>query len=84
MPHKNKQIGYSQNEDLCVVLPKPRLHKILYLDIEKHLEVVGLRHEQHSRSARTGAGGLVSGLPRTKEIVAILRALSETQAGAQP
>jgi hypothetical protein len=53
----------------------------LQLDIEKHPEAVGLRYEQTPALLAQGRC-IVSGLPRTEEIVAILRALPETEAGA--
>ena len=54
----------------------------LQLDIEKHPEAVGLRYEQTPAVLSQGRC-LVNGLPRTEEIVTLLRALSETKAGAQ-
>jgi hypothetical protein len=53
----------------------------LQLDIEKHPEAVGLRHGQTPAVLAQGRC-IVSGLPRTEEIVAILRALPETKGGA--
>jgi hypothetical protein len=55
----------------------------LQLDIEKHPEAVGLRYEQTPAVLAKGRC-LVSGLPCTEEIVAILRALPDTTTGAQP
>jgi hypothetical protein len=55
----------------------------LHLDIERHPEAVGLRYEQTPAVLAQGRC-LVSGLPRTEEIVTILRALSETETGVQP
>lgn len=54
----------------------------LLLDIEKHPGAVGLRYEQTPALLAQGRC-IVSGLPRTEEIVALLRALPETKAGAQ-
>lgn len=54
----------------------------LQLDIEKHPEAVGLRFEQTPAVLAQGRC-LVNGLPRTEEIVAILRALSDSTTGAQ-
>jgi len=55
----------------------------LQLDIEKHPEAVGLRYEQTPAVLAQGRC-LVSGLPRTEEIVAILSTLTDTKAGTQP
>jgi hypothetical protein len=55
----------------------------LQLDIEKHPEAVGLRYEQTPAVLAQGRC-LVSGLPHTGDIVAILRALSDTATGLQP
>lgn len=54
----------------------------LQLDIEKHPEAVGLRYEQTPAVLVQGRC-IVSGLPRTEEIVAILCALPETTEGMQ-
>lgn len=54
----------------------------LQLDIEKHPEAVGLRYGQTPAVLAQGRC-IVSGLPRTEEIVAILRALPETKGGAR-
>lgn len=53
----------------------------LQLDIEKHPEAVGLRYGQTPAVLAQGRC-IVSGLSRTEEIVAILRALPETKGGA--
>jgi hypothetical protein len=50
---------------------------ILQLDIEKHPETVGLHYEQTPALLAHGQC-IVSGLPRTEELIAILRALPET------
>jgi hypothetical protein len=55
----------------------------LQIDIEKRPEAVGLRYEQTPAVLAQGRC-LVSGLPRTEEIVTILRALSDTTTGVQP
>lgn len=55
----------------------------LQLDIEKHPEAVGLRYGQTPAVLAQGRC-LISGLPRTEEIVTILRALSDANAGARP
>ena len=55
----------------------------LQLDIEKHPETIGLRYEQTPAVLAQGRC-LIRGLPRTEEIVTILRAFSETTAGVQP
>jgi hypothetical protein len=52
----------------------------LQLDIEKHPEAVGLRYEQTPALLAQGRC-IVSGLPRTEALVAILRELPETKAG---
>lgn len=54
----------------------------LQLDIEKHPEAAGLRHEQTPAVLAQGRC-IVSGLPRTEELAAILRALPETTQGTQ-
>jgi hypothetical protein len=56
---------------------------MLQLDIEKHPEAVGLRYEQ-TPAVLAQDRCIVSGLLRTEEIVTILRALSEKNAGVQP
>jgi hypothetical protein len=55
----------------------------LQIDIEKRPEAVGLRYEQTPAVLAQGRC-LVSGLPRTEEIVTILRARSDTATGLQP
>lgn len=54
----------------------------LLLDIEKDPGAVGLRYEQTPALLAQGRC-IVSGLPRTEEIVALLRALPETTEGTQ-
>lgn len=53
----------------------------LQLDIEKHPEAVDLRYEQPPAMLAQGHC-IVSGLPRTEALVAILRELAETETGA--
>jgi hypothetical protein len=60
-----------------------RLGVTLQLDIERHPGAVGLRYEQ-TPAVLVQGGCLVSGLPRTGDIVAILRARSDTATGLQP
>ena len=52
----------------------------LQLDVEKHPEAVGVRYDQTPAVPVQGRC-IVSGLPRTEEIVAILHALPETSEG---
>ncbi|MEW6132248.1 MAG: thioredoxin family protein [Pseudomonadota bacterium] len=55
----------------------------LQLDIDKHPEAHGLSHEQTPAVLAHGRR-LFSGLPRTEEIVAILRTLPEPERKASP
>lgn len=52
----------------------------LQFDVEKHPEAVGVRYNQTPAVLVQGRC-IVSGLPRTEEIVAILHALPETSEG---
>lgn len=54
----------------------------LQLDIEKHPGAVGLRYGQTPALLAQGRC-VVSGLPRTEEIVALLRTLPDTTEGTQ-